>query len=74
MKQYLEERLDDLRRKYKDAGDIKWLHRYNECRHILEKLTIDEITSAQAAKRSQGRSTSPSTDGHTSPHNNRRLD
>ena len=74
MKKYMEERLDELRKRYKDTADIKWLHRYNECRHILEKLTIDEITSSQAPKRSQGRSTSPSHPGHTSTDNNRRLD
>ena len=66
MKQYLEERLDDLRRKYRDTGDSKWYHRFNECKHILEKITVDEIASAQAAKRSKGGSTSPSTSSYTS--------
>ena len=74
MKHYLEERLHELRQRYKDTGDSKWLHRFNECHHIREKLYVDEIASTQAAERNQGRhTTSPST-GDTSPHSHRRLD
>ena len=74
MKQYLEERLNELRQRYKDTADIKWMHRYNECATIREKLLIDEITSAQAAKRSESGSESPSSLSYTSLNCNGGLD
>ena len=74
MKHYLEERLHELRQRYKDTGDSKWLHRFNECHHIREKLYVDEIASTQAAQRSQGRYSPQPYPGDTSPDNNRRLD
>ena len=43
MKEYLKQRLETLRLKYKENADIKWLHRFNECYHILEKLEVMEM-------------------------------
>lgn len=50
MKAYLEERMNDLRQKYRDTGDSRWLHRFNECKQIKERLVIDEITKEQEMK------------------------
>lgn len=50
MKAYLDTRLEELRKKYKDTGDIKWLHRFNECRQIREYLVVQEITKEQEMK------------------------
>lgn len=51
MKNYLDQRLQELRKRYQDSGDIKWLHRYNECQHIREKLIVQEIDKEQNDKR-----------------------
>ena len=47
MKEYLKQRLETLRLKYKENADIKWLHRFNECYHILEKLEVMEMEHVQ---------------------------
>lgn len=50
MNQYLQKRLEELRKKYKETGDIKWLHRFNECRQIQEKLIVMEMDSKKSTK------------------------
>lgn len=50
MKAYLDGRLDELRQKYKDTGDIRWLHRFNECKQIRERLVVQEIVKEQEMK------------------------
>jgi acyl carrier protein phosphodiesterase len=36
----LNERLEELLNLYKSTGDEQWLHRYNECQYIREKVLI----------------------------------
>lgn len=47
MKQYLKQRLEELRKRYKETADIKWMHRFNECQQILEKLEVMEMDKAK---------------------------
>lgn len=47
MKEYLDQRLQELRKRYTETGESKWLYRYNECQHIREKLVIQEIDNTQ---------------------------
>ena len=54
MKQYLEERMNELRRRYKDTGEAKWLHRFNECKSIYEHYTLEQTNRTQAARPVQG--------------------
>ena len=49
MKDYLDERLQELRQRYKDTADIRWKHRYNEAMHIRERFVIRQIDSEQDA-------------------------
>jgi len=42
--------MNDLRQKYRDTGDSRWLHRFNECKQIRERFVIDEITKEQEMK------------------------
>jgi len=49
MKDYIDERVQELRQRYKDTSDIRWLHRYNEAMHIRERLVIRQIDSEQDA-------------------------
>lgn len=49
MKDYLDERIAELRRRYKETADIRWLHRFNEATHIREKLVLRQIDSEQTA-------------------------
>ena len=73
MKNYLEERLDELRKKYRDTGDSKWLHRFNECHHIREKFIIDHLTSKVDSGPSERRQTTTPYPGNTSTDNDRGL-
>ena len=73
MQNYLAERLHELRTRYKQTGDSKWLHRYNECRHIFERLILDEINGPQSTRRSEGRHTTQPSPGYTSTDSHRRL-
>lgn len=49
MKDYLDERLQELRKRYKNSGEIRWLHRYNEAMHIRERFVLRQIDSEQDA-------------------------
>lgn len=49
MKEFLDERISELRQRYKESADIKWLHRYNEAMHIRERFVIRQIDSEQDA-------------------------
>ncbi len=49
MKDYIDERLQELRERYKETGDSRWRHRYNEALHIRERLVIRQIDSEQDA-------------------------
>ena len=49
MKDYLDERLQELRQRYKDTADMRWKHRYNEVMHIRERFVIRQIDSEQDA-------------------------
>ena len=71
MKQYLEERLNELRSRYKDTGESRWLHRFNECKSILERYTIDQINSSQAARPVEGRVYDPFSPYQSSPDKDR---
>ena len=72
MKTYLEERLNELRRRYKDTGEAKWLHRFNECKSIYEHYTIEQINRTQTPRPVQGRVYDPfSPFNQPSPNNDR---
>ena len=49
MKDYLDERLQQLRQRYKDTGDSRWRHRYNEAMHIRERFVLRQIDSEHDA-------------------------
>ena len=49
MKEFLDERITELRQRYKESADIKWMHRYNEAMHIRERFVIRQIDSEQDA-------------------------
>ena len=70
MKDYIEERLHELRRRYKESADIKWLHRYNEAKHLHERAVIDEIERQQATGLSQRRTVLPAPPDKPSPDSN----
>jgi hypothetical protein len=55
MKDYLDERISELRERYKDTGDSRWRHRYNEAMLIRERLVLRQIDSEQDAGRSERR-------------------
>lgn len=55
MKDYLDERIAELRRRYKETADRRWMHRFNEATHIREKLVLRQIDSEQDAGRSERR-------------------
>ena len=55
MKDYIEGRMNEHRQRYKETKDEQWLHRFNECKAILEHYTIAQINSSQAIRPSQGR-------------------
>ena len=55
----LQERLDELRKRYRDTGDIRWLHRFNECKLIMEQLLVDKIRREQDSGSTQRRSHNP---------------
>lgn len=39
----LEERIEELRRRFHETGDLEWMHRYNEAKHINERLIVDRV-------------------------------
>ena len=48
----LDERLDELRQKYKDSGDSEYLYRYLEAQHIREVAVNEQIRREQDSRRS----------------------
>lgn len=53
---YLEERLDELRRKYRDTGEAEWRYRYAEARSIADRLLVNQIRGQQDIGQDAGRS------------------
>ena len=49
MKDYIDERIQELRQRYKETADIRWMHRYNEAVHIRERFVLRQIDSEQDA-------------------------
>jgi len=49
MKDYIDERLQQLRQRYKETGDSRWRHRYNEAMLIREQLVLRQINGEQDA-------------------------
>ena len=39
----LEERMEELRRRFQETGEKEWLHRYLEVRFINERLIVDGV-------------------------------
>ena len=50
---YLEDRLQDLRNKYKETGEAKWRHKYEEVQRMLEHSTIKSIDREQKVPRNK---------------------
>lgn len=73
MNNYLEERLNELRNKYRDSGDSKWRYKFEEVQRLLEYLHVKR-TSTPTAERSESRDTPPPAEGYTSVDSNRGLD
>ena len=71
MKQYLEERMNEHRRKYKHTGEAKWRHKFDECKAIYEHYTIEQINSSQAPRPVEGRVYDPFNPYQSSPNNDR---
>lgn len=72
MKTYLEERLNELRKRYKDTGEAKWRHKFDECKAIYEHYTLEQTNRTQAARPVQGRVYDPfSPFNQSSPNNDR---
>ena len=59
MNTYLEERLNELRNKYRDSGDSKYRYKFEEVQRMLEYLHVKR-TSTQATQRSESRGETPS--------------
>lgn len=39
----LEERIEELRRRFHQTGEAEWIHRYNEAKYINERLIVDRV-------------------------------
>ena len=50
---YIESRLKTLRQKYRDTGEIEFLHRYNELKRAKEHFDV-QTTSTQTPRPEQG--------------------
>ena len=55
MKDFLDERISELRQRYKDSADIRWQHRYNEAMHIRERYILDQINREQDSRSGERR-------------------
>ena len=71
MKDYIDERVQELRQRYKDTADIRWLHRYNEAMHIREQAVLRQINSEQDAGLRERRTVLAPEHPHSSPDSNR---
>ena len=49
MKDFIDERLQQLRQRYKETGDNRWRHRYNEAMLLREQLVLRQINGEQDA-------------------------
>lgn len=49
MKDYIDDRIQELRQRYKETGDSRWRHRYNEAMLFREQLVLRQINSEQDA-------------------------
>ena len=57
MQDYFKQRLQDLRNKYKQTGEIEYEHRYKELKRAFDHYVIS--TSTQAAGQSERRDYDP---------------
>jgi len=71
MKDYIDERVQELRQRYKDTADIRWLHRYNEAMHIREQTVLRQINSEQDAGQRERRTVLAPEHPHSSVDSNR---
>ena len=74
MKHYLEERLHELRNKYRDTGDSKYRYKFEEVQRALEHLLVVETTSTQSTRRSESRGETSPSPSYTSLNCNGGLD
>lgn len=70
MKDYIDERVQELRQRYKNTADIRWLHRYNEAMHIREQSVLRQINSEQTAGQRERRTVLAPEHPHASPDSN----
>jgi len=54
---YLEDRLQELRTKYKETGDAKWRHKYEETQRMLEHMNVKNIDREQKVPRNKYKAT-----------------
>jgi len=71
MKDYIDERIQELRQRYKDTADIRWLHRYNEAMHIREQAVLRQIDSEQNSGQRERRTVLAPEHPNASPDSNR---
>jgi len=57
MKNYIEERLDELRIAYRETGEAKYRYKYDELKRFTEYLLAEQIRSQQDSEQVQGRQT-----------------
>ena len=55
MKTYIEERLDELRSKYRDTGEAKYRYKYEELKRFTEYLLAEQIRGEQDSEQVQRR-------------------
>ena len=72
MNTYIEERLNELRDKYRQTGEAKYRYKYDELKRMVEFLLLDHIRSAQDSEQGERRSTYTPASGGRLPDLNRR--
>ena len=71
MKDFLDERISELRQRYRDTRDIRWEHRYNEALLIRERYIINQINREQDSRSGERRTVLPPEHPDASPDSNK---
>ena len=71
MKDFLDERISELRQRYRDTRDIRWEHRYNEAVLIRERYIINQINREQDSRSSERRTVLPPEHPDAGPDSNK---
>ena len=71
MKDFLDERISELRQRYRETSDIRWQHRYNEAMLIRERLIVRQIEREQDSGQRERRTVLPPEHPDAGPDSNR---